>query len=96
MVKHIDIEYCGGWGYGGPANRVKNAIQAAFPDLKIVTHSANGMTSKIDVAWIEDSGNKTLVWTGGKAAAEGGHAQIIALIKAQKWAIKQPWKRCSI
>jgi len=26
MVKSIDIEYCGGWGYGGPANRLKKSI----------------------------------------------------------------------
>lgn len=33
MTKTINIEYCGGWGFGGPALRVKKAIQEAFPDV---------------------------------------------------------------
>ena len=53
MVKTIDIEYCGGWGYGGPANRLKKSIADSFPDVTINCHSAKGMTSKIEVAWID-------------------------------------------
>ena len=33
MVRVIDIEYCGGWGYGGPALRLKKVLQEAFPDV---------------------------------------------------------------
>ena len=83
MAKEIDIEYCGGWGYGGPANRLKTAIAAKFPDVKINCHSAKGMTSKIEVAWIEN-GQKTIVWSKGKAETENGHAQVIAALGG-KW-----------
>lgn len=33
MTKTIDIEYCGGWGYEGSAQRVKKTIEKAFPDV---------------------------------------------------------------
>ncbi len=29
----IYIEYCGGWGFGGPALRLKKSIMTAFPDV---------------------------------------------------------------
>lgn len=29
----VDIEYCGACGYAGPANRVKLAVQKAFPGV---------------------------------------------------------------
>ena len=66
MVKTIDIEYCGGWGYGGPANRLKKYIAESFPNATINCHSASGMTSKIEVAWI-DGGQKNIIWSKGKA-----------------------------
>ena len=47
MPKIIDIEYCGGWGYGGPALRLKKYLAEAFPDLEINNHSAKGMTGLI-------------------------------------------------
>ena len=84
MVKTIDIEYCGGWGYGGPATRLKKAIEAAIPGAPINLHSAKGMTSKIEVAWI-DGGNKQIVWSKGKADTENGHAEIIAILKKGNW-----------
>lgn len=31
----IIIEYCGGWGYGGPANRLKKAIAQHIPGIEI-------------------------------------------------------------
>ena len=66
MVKTIDIEYCGGWGYGGPAKRLSEAIKKSLPDVTINCHSASGMTSKIEVAWI-DGGQKNIIWSKGKA-----------------------------
>ncbi len=72
MPKAIDIEYCGGWGYGGPALRLKKALQEAFPNVEINNHSASTLTSKIEVAWIED-GNKNIIWSKGKADTEGNH-----------------------
>ena len=43
----IYIEYCGGWGFGGPALRLKKAIVAALPGVEIDCESAEGTTSKI-------------------------------------------------
>lgn len=43
----IYIEYCGGWGYGGPALRLKKSLIAAFPNVEIDCQSAQGMTSKV-------------------------------------------------
>ena len=87
MGKKIDIEYCGGWGYGGPAMRLKKAIQAAFPDVEIDCHSASGMTSKIEVSWI-DGANKQIIWSKGKADTENGHVAIIANLKISNWSQK--------
>lgn len=42
----IIIEYCGGWGYGGPANRLKKAIAEHIPGLEVECISAGKMTSK--------------------------------------------------
>ena len=87
MVKFIDIEYCGGWGYGGPALRLKKVLQEAFPDVEINCHSAGGMTRLIEVSWI-DGGNKQTVWSKGKADTESNHAEIAALLKQTNWANK--------
>lgn len=72
MSKVIDIEYCGGWGYGGPAMRLKKSLTEAYPDVEINCHSAKDLTSKIEVAWIE-GGNKQIVWSKGRADTENGH-----------------------
>lgn len=69
MPKIIDIEYCGAWGYGGPALRLKKSLAEAFPEYEINCHSADGVTSKIEVSWI-DGGNKAIVWSKGKADTE--------------------------
>lgn len=75
----IYIEYCGGWGYGGPALRLKKSIAAAFPNVDIECQSADGTTSKIEVFLIEGA-NKKLVWSKGKADTENGHNEIIKLL----------------
>ena len=93
MVKHIDIEYCGAWGYSGPGNRLKTAIEGALPEVKVVAHSASGKTGRIDVSWISDSGNRNIIWTGSRRDVESSHAQIIALIKSQKWNMRQNLKK---
>lgn len=84
MVKVIDIEYCDSWGYGGPAARLKKAIQAAFPDSTIELHPADGPTSKIEVAW-KEAGVKKIVWSKGKADTENGHTTILANLKQAQW-----------
>ena len=38
------------------------------------------MTSKVEVAWIEDA-NKQIVWAKGRADTESGHDQIVAKLK---------------
>jgi len=73
MSVKIDIEYCGSWGYGGPANRLKNTIKANYPGVEINTHSAKGSTGVITVKWVRE-GKMETVWSKGKAATEGGHA----------------------
>ena len=84
MPKVIDIEYCGGWGYGGPALRLKKSLQEAFPDIEINNHSAKDLTSKIEVAWIEN-GNKNIIWSKGKADTEGNHPEIVNNLKSAQW-----------
>lgn len=59
---------------------MKNFLAQQFPDVKINCHSAKGMTSKVEVAWIEN-GQKNIVWSKGKADTENGHAEIAALLK---------------
>jgi len=87
MSTKIDIEYCGSWGYGGPASRVKKAINAAFPDIEINMHSANGKTGVIKVSWVRD-GKMEVVWSKGRDETEKGHAEIVALLKqSHHWKI---------
>lgn len=86
MVKAIDIEYCGGWGYGGPATRLKKSLEAAFPGVEIKMHSADGTTGKIEVAWI-DNGKKSIVWSKGKADTENGHNTVVNNLKEAQWEI---------
>ncbi len=62
----IYIEYCGGWGYGAPALRLKKSLLAAYPDVEIDCQSSEGMTQKVEVFWIEGN-NKRLIWSKGKA-----------------------------
>lgn len=62
MPKQIDIEYCGSWGYGGAAKRLKEAIEKGYGDkLDIKVHPANDVTSTIKVSWINGGQLKT-VW----------------------------------
>lgn len=61
--------------------RLKNALAAAFPGVTINSHSASGMTSKIEVAWI-DGNDKKIVWSKGKADTESGHASVIQNLKS--------------
>jgi hypothetical protein len=60
--------------------RLKKALIAAYPNVEIDCQSANGMTSKVEVFWIEGA-NKKLLWSKGKADTENGHNEIIALLK---------------
>lgn len=52
MVKSIDIQYCGSWGYGWTASRLKASIQSAFPEININCHSAQALTGKIKATYI--------------------------------------------
>lgn len=81
----IYIEYCGGWGFGGPALRLKKSLIQEFTNVDIECQSAYDVTSKIEVYWIEGI-NKKLIWSKGKADTENNHAEIIKLLK--QWARK--------
>lgn len=76
----ILIEYCGGWGYRGPANKLKESINQAYPTAEIECVSAGQKTSKIEVFWI-DGGNKTPVWSNGRAQTDSGHQEIVQALK---------------
>lgn len=91
MPKTIDIEYCGSWGYGGPALRLKMSIQKAFPNVAINSHSANGQTGKIVVS-VVDAGKNQVVWSEGKASTENNHAKINQILKGQIWWIRRGFK----
>lgn len=88
MVKEIEIEYCGSWGYGGPANSLKNAIAQKFPDAKFNLHSANGKTGVIKVV-LTENGQKREIWSQGRDATNKNHQQIIELLG--KW--NEVWKK---
>ena len=85
MSKQIDIEYCGAWGYGGPATRLKDFISKNYGEnVEIKTHSAGATTGTIKVSWIK-GGALATVWEKNKAETEAGHAQILAALKANAW-----------
>ena len=65
MPNTIKIEYCGGWGYGWIASRVRNLLLQSFPDATMDFKSARGITGKVEVSWIKD-GKKEVVWSGGR------------------------------
>lgn len=84
MSNKIDIEYCGSWGYGGPANRLKKSILENLPGVEVNCHSAMGKTGTIKVSWSK-GGNLSTVWNKGRGETENGHAEIVALLKQNQW-----------
>ena len=80
MSKVLDIEYCGGWGYGGSAMRLKQALAERFPGVEVNCHSASSRTRKIEVAWIID-GKKNIVWSKDREETNEEHAKIYKLLK---------------
>ena len=86
MPKQIDIEFCGSWGYGGPARELKTYLTNNYgEELEINCHSASGKTGTIKVSWIKNGALQT-VWEKGRADTMNGHAQILALLKQHAWA----------
>ena len=53
MSKRVDIEYCGSWGFGGPANELKKSIKAAYQGVEVNCRSASGKTGVIKVNLID-------------------------------------------
>lgn len=70
--KNINIEYCGSWGFRGPAGRLKNLLQQAFPQSKVSIQEAPTITSKIEVKVVEGHNNST-IWSEGRAKTESSH-----------------------
>jgi len=66
MSKRVDIEYCGSWGYGGPANRLKKSIKEANPGVEVNCRSAQGKTGVIEVRFVDENGVQRPVWSKGK------------------------------
>ena len=88
----IIIEYCGGWGYRGPANNLKQSIVQAYPKVDIESVSAGTKTSKIEVFWI-DGGKKEVVWSNGRAQTDSAHQQIVESLKQWcNWIAAKLWK----
>ena len=73
MSNRIDIEYCGSWGYGGTANKLKKTVQQNFPNVEVSCHSAYGVTGSIQVGWIKGTENQ-VVWQDGRAKTDGSHS----------------------
>ncbi len=90
MSKRVDIEYCGSWGYGGPANRLKKSIQEANPGVEVNCRSAQGKTGRIDVRFVDEKGVQRPVWSKGKGDTESSHAEIVANLKAEGLWFRKP------
>ena len=88
MPKAIEIEYCGAWGYKGAALRLQKALTETFPDVQINTHSAQGISGTIEVAWI-NNGDKNIVWSKNKGDTEANHQTIVANLKSAQWPNQQ-------
>ena len=59
-MSSVDIEYCGAWGYGAPANKLKKAVaEATGKDVNC--HSAGTKTGTIKVS-VAKNGALTTVW----------------------------------
>lgn len=85
MSKKVDIEYCGAWGYGGPAMKLKQFLLSNYTaPLEINLHSANGTTGTIKVSWIKNGALQT-VWEEGRQDTINGHQQILGLLKQHEW-----------
>lgn len=82
-MSSIEIEYCGAWGYGGPATRLKDRL-AKDLGVSVSAHSASGVTGVIEVRWVK-GGNKETIWKKGKAETEAAHDEIVQLMKKSQW-----------
>ena len=92
-MSSIEIEYCGAWGYGGPATRLKDRL-AKDLGVPVNAHSASGTTGVIEVR-ICKGGNKEVVWKKGKPETEAGHDEIVGLAKKALWVIVNQWNKSS-
>jgi hypothetical protein len=85
MSKIIDIEYCGAWGYGGPATRLKDYIKQNYgSEVEVKCHSAGSTTGTIQVSWIKQGALNT-VWNKGKLDTTKNHETILGLLKQNEW-----------
>ena len=84
-MSSIEIEYCGAWGYGGPATRLKDRLSKDL-GVPVSAHSASGTTSVIEVR-VCKGGNKDSIWKKGKAETEAAHNEIVGLAKKALWMI---------
>lgn len=84
MNKKIEVEYCGSWGFRGPASRLKNILQQAFPGSNVGLIEAASSTSRIDVK-VVDGDKQSIVWSGNRAEATKSDEEIKQKIKNTMW-----------
>lgn len=88
--KKVAIEYCNSWGFRGPAGKLQQVLQQAFPQSKIEVKPAANKTNRIDVKLID--GEKTeVVWSDGKKNTESNHEAIATKLKPCLWCFNEQW-----
>lgn len=87
MSKSIMILYCGGWGYGGTAWSLMDAIQSKYPGVNIDCQpDYDGPGGRIDVI-ISDKDKKAVkIWSGSRAQVNQDLGKILTLVGSNiKW-----------
>ena len=92
-MSSIEIEYCGAWGYGGPATKLKDRL-AKDLGIPVNAHSASGTTGVIEVT-VCKGGAKEVVWKKGKPETIAGHDEIVGLAKKALWLNVDRWNKSS-
>ena len=72
MQNHIEIEYCGGWGFESSAVKLRKVLKKVFPIIPIDCFSADTITSVIEVSLITNQ-QKIVVWSDARVATNFGH-----------------------
>ena len=49
---NVNIQYCGGWGYGSYANYAKQLITAAYPGCTVAFARDNGTTGNMEITHV--------------------------------------------
>lgn len=87
MAKNVLILYCGGWGYGGTALRLSDAIESKFAGVNVDCQpDYDGPGGRIDVIIIGSNQDRKKVWTGSRAQAYNDIDKILKIVGENiKW-----------